>query len=469
MLVLAQQSPHQQTPSNRKRRNTSHSALGHETGTAMHLQRALGNQAVQRLLRARADDVATAPPLVHEVLRTPGEPLDAATRAFMEPRFGQDFSRVRVHHDEKSARSVNALAYTVGNHIVFGAGQHDLSMNERRRLVAHELAHVAQQRDQPASATAPARTALTVSNTGDPAEREADAFASRVISHAGPAGAPAHAAAPSVVYRQEVKSADPRCGNTRKIAAADLNAEGKLAHLYIQADYAVKPGGDVQPEYGIPNSTAKGYMGWVDIADIGRRMMYEIKASNATTLSTGYGEAAAYVDAANSYCGGGWKLGSKYTSGGHLVAVDPAFGSLYAWQHTAGLIAYEWRKQTPVPVKAKEPAKEKEKEQEKAKPEAKLQPAKAAAVFAELDAIEARLREGLPTGGPVTLLDKSKITVEQVKEVLIGLGLLAASATAVYAVILAAPVVTEAAVGLTELVGTAAVAMKVLQRLGLAK
>src|SRR6266481_6002155 len=55
------------------------------------------------------------PPIVHEVLRSPGQPLDAATRAFMEPRFGHDFSRVRVHTDAKaaaSARAVNALAYT---------------------------------------------------------------------------------------------------------------------------------------------------------------------------------------------------------------------------------------------------------------------------------------------------------------------------------------------------------------------
>ena len=44
-----------------------------------------------------------APPIVHEVLRSPGQPLDAATRAFMEPRFGHDFSKVRVHTDEKAA------------------------------------------------------------------------------------------------------------------------------------------------------------------------------------------------------------------------------------------------------------------------------------------------------------------------------------------------------------------------------
>ena len=56
-----------------------------------------------------------APPIVHEVLRSPGQPLDAATRAFMEPRFGPDFDAVRVHSDvaaEQSTRDIHAEAYT---------------------------------------------------------------------------------------------------------------------------------------------------------------------------------------------------------------------------------------------------------------------------------------------------------------------------------------------------------------------
>jgi|GEM_PF-1235874 len=89
------------------------------------------------------------PPIVHEVLRSPGEPLDPGTQGFMEPRFGQDFSRVRVHTDARageSARAVNALAYTVGRHLVFGSGQYAPGTQGGRQLVAHELAHVVQQR-----------------------------------------------------------------------------------------------------------------------------------------------------------------------------------------------------------------------------------------------------------------------------------------------------------------------------------
>ena len=88
------------------------------------------------------------PPIVHEVLRSPGQPLDTTTRAFMEPRFGYDFSRVRVHtdaHAADSARSINAFAYTIGGDIVFGTRQYNPETSAGRQLLAHELTHVVQQ------------------------------------------------------------------------------------------------------------------------------------------------------------------------------------------------------------------------------------------------------------------------------------------------------------------------------------
>src|SRR6476646_10723982 len=63
-----------------------------------------------------------APPVVHETLAGTGQPLDPATRGFFEPRFGHDFSKVRVHTDARAAQSamaVDASAYTVGQHVVF--------------------------------------------------------------------------------------------------------------------------------------------------------------------------------------------------------------------------------------------------------------------------------------------------------------------------------------------------------------
>jgi Domain of unknown function (DUF4157) len=92
------------------------------------------------------------PPIVQEVVRTPGQPLDVATRSFMERRFSRDFSGVRVHTDAKadqSARAVNALAYTVGRDVVFGATQYSPQTHDGLVLLAHELTHTIQQGQTP--------------------------------------------------------------------------------------------------------------------------------------------------------------------------------------------------------------------------------------------------------------------------------------------------------------------------------
>jgi Domain of unknown function (DUF4157) len=99
---------------------------------------------------AGVENTNTIPPIVHEVLRSSGEPLDRTPRAAMESRFGHDFSRVRTHRDARaveSARAINALAYTVGQDVVFGAGQYAPETMRGRKLLAHELAHVVQQRN----------------------------------------------------------------------------------------------------------------------------------------------------------------------------------------------------------------------------------------------------------------------------------------------------------------------------------
>jgi len=94
---------------------------------------------------AKAPEV---PLIVEEVLRSPGQPLDAGIRVLMEPRFGYDFSRVRVHKEAQAAESaeaVSALAFTVGHDIVFGTGQYAPHSEAGNYLLAHELAHVVQQ------------------------------------------------------------------------------------------------------------------------------------------------------------------------------------------------------------------------------------------------------------------------------------------------------------------------------------
>jgi hypothetical protein len=90
----------------------------------------------------------TAPPVVHRVLRSPGQPLEAATRKFMEPRFGHDFRRIRIHTDLEAAKAAAALeaeAFTVGHHIAFARERFRPSTAHGKRLVAHELTHAVQQ------------------------------------------------------------------------------------------------------------------------------------------------------------------------------------------------------------------------------------------------------------------------------------------------------------------------------------
>ncbi|NKE70353.1 eCIS core domain-containing protein [Candidatus Manganitrophus noduliformans] len=192
-----------------QKQNPSHRSVSpslapsnHRTDPIPHLQRTLGNQAVQRFIQRKltvntpgdryeqeADHIAdqvmrtsaspcacgascpkckqngsgplqmkrahehdsgnrTAPPVVNEVITSPGQPLDLSTRQFMESRFGHDFSGVRVHADAKasdSARQIEALAYTAGRDIVFAAGRYEPATAAGRHLLAHELAHVVQQ------------------------------------------------------------------------------------------------------------------------------------------------------------------------------------------------------------------------------------------------------------------------------------------------------------------------------------
>lgn len=206
--------PQQQTTFNLRRSDTSMLEAGHLLHTTMHLQRSHSNRAVGEsqatvntpgaMYEQEADHVADqvmrmpepglkracpcggacprcqdgrgvhkhlqtrrvpaidaersiAPHTVHEGLRSSGHPLDTATREFMEPRFGHDFSRVRVHTDQqasKSARALNASAYTVGQNIIFDGGRYAAGTDSGRRLLAHELAHVIQQQSNQASPSA---------------------------------------------------------------------------------------------------------------------------------------------------------------------------------------------------------------------------------------------------------------------------------------------------------------------------
>ena len=148
------------------------------------LQRRASNSPAPSAITDHPSTVSEVPPIVHEVLRSAGQPLDPDTRAFMERRFGHDFSRVRVHADSQageSARAVSALAYTVGSAMVFDAGQYIPTSITGRRLLAHELVHVIQGQN----GAQPHR--LTISQPTDAHEREADQMADAVLGSASAA------------------------------------------------------------------------------------------------------------------------------------------------------------------------------------------------------------------------------------------------------------------------------------------
>ncbi len=147
------------------------------------LQRLAGNAAVTRLVAAHQRDNVQA------ALRAAGRPLSEPVRADMEARLGANLASVRVHTGpaaDRAARSVSAEAFTTGSHLVFRQGRYNPRSGTGRRVLAHELAHVLQQRRGPVTGTG---SLLKVSNPGDRFERAAETTARRVMGRpTAPAG-----------------------------------------------------------------------------------------------------------------------------------------------------------------------------------------------------------------------------------------------------------------------------------------
>ncbi len=146
----------------------------------LRLQRAAGNAGVAAALEGEQEQES---PVRDVVGKGAGQPLDAAVRQRMEASFGADFTDVRVHAGgpaAASAAAVDAHAYTVGNEIVLGESQGPGSTGHERTL-AHELAHVVQQRSGPVDGT-PAGGGISVSDPGDRFERAAAATADAVVA-----------------------------------------------------------------------------------------------------------------------------------------------------------------------------------------------------------------------------------------------------------------------------------------------
>ena len=149
---------------------------------------------------------------VQRAVRSPGQPLPSSVRNFFEPRFGADFSQVRVHTDaaaQQSAQDINANAYTVGPNIVFGRGRFAPETEGGRRLLAHELTHTLQQTNGVS-----VQLSALMSHRDDPAEREAESVADNSIRAPENAAPPAiRQPATSVIQRDSGGSGKAGFGN----------------------------------------------------------------------------------------------------------------------------------------------------------------------------------------------------------------------------------------------------------------
>jgi len=142
------------------------------------LQRLAGNASVVQLIQEERSPRSDA------TAERGGSPLDASTRTFMEERLGADFGDVRIHSDSEateSAKSLDARAYTVGNSVVFQSGEYTPETDPGIRTLAHELAHVVQQRNGPVDGT-PMSDGINISDPWDRFEQMAESSADSVLS-----------------------------------------------------------------------------------------------------------------------------------------------------------------------------------------------------------------------------------------------------------------------------------------------
>jgi len=198
----------------------------------------------RRLQRERAREAARpeVPRSVDRALAEGGSPLAAGTRAWAETALGHGFGDVRVHTGplaERSAAEVDARAYTVGRHIVFGSGAYAPHTTAGRRLLVHELAHTVQQADAPAAGP------LTIGPPDDAFEREAE----RLAAAPGPlSDARVTGRAQRLLQRQRSNHPAGGCATCRSPSVA-----GTLAHVAAQALFAAEYRRTIIPEIAYEN------------------------------------------------------------------------------------------------------------------------------------------------------------------------------------------------------------------------
>jgi Domain of unknown function (DUF4157) len=174
-----------------------------------------------------------AQPLLRAALHGPSSPLDAGARRFFETRLDVDLGGVRVHTDAAAARSahaVDARAYAVGRDLVFAPGQYAPATGAGRRLLAHELAHVAQQRGAPAPAGD-----VPIGAPHDGLEAEAEAVADAVARDATPRTA---SLAPAASVQRDLATPAPAVAAPARPELTDAQVQAAIAFNRARYDAA---------------------------------------------------------------------------------------------------------------------------------------------------------------------------------------------------------------------------------------
>lgn len=205
------------------------------------------NKRLQRR-SANGTESTTVPPIVHEVLRSPGQPLDPQMRAFFESRFGHDFSKVRVHTDTRaaeSAKAVNARAYTVGRDMVFNASQYTPTTSNGRKLLAHELSHVVQQ------SRVSEYGYLEIGDLNSPQEHEASTIAEQPMTQSS---VPKRTTIPlTSVSAGTIQRGDPPLPG----AGEEITPEARYGSVFLR----LNDKGRVEVLYGTPRLPLAGSIG----------------------------------------------------------------------------------------------------------------------------------------------------------------------------------------------------------------
>lgn len=196
------------------------------------LQRDYGNLYVQRLVSSIREAKSLVKPQTDG-----GQSLDSSVRAEMEAAFGEDFGNVRVHTDNKTQEDVaelGARSFTRGADIYFGKGEYDPSTRAGKELIAHELAHVVQQKGNPAD-----QPSLSVDQAGDAFEQEADHAAAAVLSGGHPhvtsrTGVP-------TLQRKQGEALPPTITTTDEVAVAVGHGTWLIGSLSVNYFYSVDP------------------------------------------------------------------------------------------------------------------------------------------------------------------------------------------------------------------------------------